>query len=197
MHAIAVLGVLGLFLATLSPSKTTLILLPDEDGQVGAVTMRSQEAVRVVDQAYLSVSTPGQGDFTSAQQLDAAQVATDHAALLAAMPPRPVALNVHFESGSARIPDEAQAAFIQFIEQLRGRKAPEVLIAGHADAPGSESLNMALSQQRAVAVEAFLRERFPDLGNVVIRYFGAREPLVKTPPNVSEPRNRRVELIVY
>ena len=197
MHPVAILGALAVVLASFSPAKTTVILLPDEDGAVGAVTLNSQGAARVIDQAYLSVSTPGDGAFSAGQLLDAAQVSKEHAALLAAMPLKPVSLNVPFESGSAVISPAAQTDFVHFIERVGGRKQPEILIAGHADATGTDALNMALSQQRALAVEAFLRERLPDLGTVVIRYFGAREPLIKTPPNVAEPRNRRVELIIY
>ncbi len=68
------------------------------------------------------------------------------------------------------------------------------VIAGHTDARGARSYNVALSDRRAHSVRAFLIEHFklaPD--TLVARGFG--EAQLKNPRNPQGPENRRVQVI--
>jgi OOP family OmpA-OmpF porin len=67
---------------------------------------------------------------------------------------------------------------------------------GHTDTSGSEQYNMALSLRRANAVkDALVREGVPATAIAVIGR-GEQGLLVQTGPNVREPQNRRVEIVV-
>lgn len=75
--------------------------------------------------------------------------------------------------------------------RLAGQK---FVIAGHTDAKGAASYNLALSDRRAAAVRTFLVEHFkiaPD--NLVARGFG--ESRLKNPRSPQGPENRRVQVI--
>ena len=76
----------------------------------------------------------------------------------------------------------------------------EIVIAGHTDTVGSAADNDRLSRERAEAVEAALRETFAARGvmsdAVAAVGRGERELLVETADQVSEPKNRRVEITV-
>ena len=75
--------------------------------------------------------------------------------------------------------------------RLAGQK---FVIAGHTDAKGAVSYNLALSDRRAAAVRTFLVEHFkiaPD--NLVARGFG--ESRLKNPRSPQGPENRRVQVI--
>ncbi len=76
-------------------------------------------------------------------------------------------------------------------ERLAGSKW---VIAGHTDAKGRPSYNLALSNRRADAVRGFLIENFklkPD--QLISRGFG--ESRLKDPANPQGPANRRVQII--
>jgi outer membrane protein OmpA-like peptidoglycan-associated protein len=75
--------------------------------------------------------------------------------------------------------------------RLAGQK---FVIAGHTDAKGAASYNLALSDRRAQAVRGFLIEHFkiaPE--NLLARGFG--ESRLKNPRNPLGPENRRVQII--
>ena len=73
---------------------------------------------------------------------------------------------------------------------------PDVVVIGHTDRIGNEQFNDRLSLQRAERV----RSELVKLGIPQVRIQtagrGEREPLINTPDEVSEPRNRRVEINV-
>lgn len=71
-----------LFLSGCSPV-TTLILLPDESGKVGAITVKTPSDFRVIDNAYRSVTVAeGTSGLSEIHALSEAQVNQEYAKLL-------------------------------------------------------------------------------------------------------------------
>ena len=68
---------------------------------------------------------------------------------------------------------------------------------GHADSVGRTAFNDSLSLKRADAVRRILIQAGIRAGKIDTVGRGSREPLVPTAEGVSEPRNRRVEIIVW
>jgi OmpA-OmpF porin, OOP family len=69
-------------------------------------------------------------------------------------------------------------------------------IEGHTDNVGSQEANLVLSQQRAEAVVSYLTSQYnvaPSRLEAVGK--GQDDPLVETPPQTPEARNRRVQVI--
>jgi outer membrane protein OmpA-like peptidoglycan-associated protein len=73
---------------------------------------------------------------------------------------------------------------------------PQVSIIGHTDTVGNEDTNNLLSQKRAETMRNLLIDAGISIEVIKIRAHGKSDPLVPTGPNVSEPRNRRVEILV-
>ena len=67
---------------------------------------------------------------------------------------------------------------------------------GYTDTSGSAAYNKGLSVRRAQAVAAQLVKDGVPKKDIVITGFGETNPLVPTGPNVREPQNRRVEIII-
>ena len=67
---------------------------------------------------------------------------------------------------------------------------------GYTDTSGSAVYNKGLSVRRAQAVAAQLVADGVPKEAIVITGFGETNPLVPTGPNVREPQNRRVEIII-
>jgi len=115
---------------------------------------------------------------------------------LQAQPKRPVSFFLYFRTDTDEFAPESKALVSQIFAEIAGRPAPEVVIIGHTDRVGSQQHNDALSLRRAERC----RDELIKLGIPKVRISvagrGAREPEVQTADQVSEPRNRRVEINV-
>ena len=80
--------------------------------------------------------------------------------------------------------------------RARARPGGEIVVTGHTDRQGSVEFNDRLALERAQAIRGlFIARGFPpDRIDAVGR--GEREPVVPTDDGVSEPRNRRAEIVV-
>ncbi len=109
-----------------------------------------------------------------------------------------VNLSVQFGNGSAELTPEAQKTLDELGHALSSQDLASYRfrIEGHTDNVGSRSYNKALSERRAQAVVAYLASRF-GLDKKRLQPVGMGEdgPLVATPPQTPEPRNRRVQVV--
>ena len=194
--AIALTFVIGLFISG-GHSGTTVILLPDESGKVGTVTVKTRDDFKEIDQAYHFVNaSQGTSRLSEIQEMSEAQVNEEYADLLKAQPAKPSSFILYFVSGSYDLTEESRAIIPRILDRIRGQPPTEISIIGHTDSTGSEETNEKLSLERARAVEKILKDNIPSLDGVSVQYFGSKDPLVPTAPNVDEPRNRRVEVVI-
>ena len=104
------------------------------------------------------------------------------------------ARTIRFEEGSARI----DAASGELIDEVAGALRPclgsIIAIAGHTDASGPEAGNIALSRERAEAVQAALVRRGIPADGLRARGHGSRSPVEGLEP--TDPANRRIEFAV-
>jgi outer membrane protein OmpA-like peptidoglycan-associated protein len=118
------------------------------------------------------------------------------ATTLAAQPPTPLSFILYFEEGSTRVMVDSQTTLAALFAEVASRQAVEVQVTGHTDRVGSEDYNDWLSLQRAEAIRQALISAGLRASFVRAVGRGEREPLVPTPDEQPEPRNRRVEVIV-
>lgn len=104
-------------------------------------------------------------------------------------------LNVQFALNSDRLTDQARAQLNQLGTALQGEalKPFRFEVAGHTDATGSDSYNLALSERRAQAVYRYLISQFGiDASRLTPIGFGETKLLDSTQPD--NPANRRVQI---
>ena len=191
--------VLGLMLCSIiSCSKTTVILLPDENETVGAVVVETAKASKVVDQPYHSLSVTGSTERSmSASALDKEEVLQRYGASLKALPQAAASYIFYFTTGTSTLTESSARDLDTLVDELRDRQPPIVLnIIGHTDATGSKDFNLKLSLERARAVEKVLIGSGISIDTLRIQSFGENDPLVPTADGVPEPKNRRVEVMV-
>jgi outer membrane protein OmpA-like peptidoglycan-associated protein len=70
-----------------------------------------------------------------------------------------------------------------------------LFVLGHTDTVGTDAQNLALSRRRARAIAAWFRARGLTLA-IAFEGLGERSPLVKTPDETDESRNRRADYIL-
>ena len=178
-------------------SRTTVILLPDEDGHVGAVTVTANGASQQVDAAYAATAVSGaDGRPSEPQSMDEAQVLEAYQDVMQAQPSQPARFILYFTLDGTALTDESSARLPAVLAAALARQPTEIFIFGHTDATGSDVRNLQLSADRARAVERLLRNGGLDTDAIETQFFGSQDPLVPTPPNVPEPKNRRVEILI-
>ena len=116
-------------------------------------------------------------------------------AVAAAPAPAPVLqpenIAIYFDLNKATLNDEAQREIDHAVARIRGLRAKEVVLVGHADRSGSARYNMALSERRVTAVRDALKKAGVDVP-FSESAVGESRPAVPTADNVRERRNREV-----
>lgn len=176
---------------------TTVILMPDEDGGIGVVSVQADGATRSIDQPFHYTRVSGRAaEPEPARVMDEAQFNRRFADLLGAQPLRPAHFMLYFISGTSELTEASKALLPEVLDAAKKRRPAEVSIIGHTDATGSQAINLKISKARAEAVEYLLKASEAPPESIYLRFHGENDPLVPTPDNVPEPRNRRVEIMI-
>lgn len=198
MRSLLLAGALCALLAACAqpgaPSRDNVVLLPEKDGRSTAVIVNNGGKQVTLDQPYAGART-GAADVQGYKS-SPADVQGTFGAALAAQPPRPVSFQLYFVEGSDAFTEETRRTVEQIFAEIARRPAPEIAVVGHTDRVGTDQSNDALSLRRAELVRRELVGRGVAAENIQSSGRGEREPLVPTADGVSEPRNRRVEIIV-
>ncbi|MBB5187297.1 OOP family OmpA-OmpF porin [Zhongshania antarctica] len=101
--------------------------------------------------------------------------------------------NITFETGSAQLTQVGENTLMSSVSFLKSQRNVNVEIAGHTDSVGSDSLNLNLSQQRAMAVKRFLSVNGIESDRLVARGYGESSPLASNDTPTGRATNRRVE----
>ena len=109
-----------------------------------------------------------------------------------------LSMMIVFQTGSAELTPAAEAALLQLGAALASPDlaAYRFRIEGHTDTVGWPDQNMILSQRRAASVRDYLVKRFNiNPARLETVGFGDSQLLIKTPSQVPEVRNRRVQVL--
>ena len=176
-------------------NKNLVVVIPDTaDGHIGAVVVEANGNKAVLDTAY-AAATPGSGALKPATS-DAQQVKEIFGTALTAQPVAPAIYTLYFINDSDQLTPDSKPAFEKVFVDIQQRKAPELVVTGHTDTMGDPAYNDTLSLERAKAVSKLFIARGIPAASVSVAGRGQRELRVETPPNKSEPLNRRVEITV-
>jgi outer membrane protein OmpA-like peptidoglycan-associated protein len=169
-------------------------VLPAPDGHVGAIVVKGPQSEQVVNTAYGAVRIEGKSQSTAA--LDAGQVRDMFGSTLDALPGVATSFTLYFVEGKDELTPESQAQLDSVFAELQRRPLPDIVVIGHTDTVGSLDFNDKLSRARADRMRELLIERGLPAERIEAAGRGKRELLVPTDDNISEPRNRRVEINV-
>ena len=185
----------AMLLTACSTTKELIVLLPEEDGTRGSVAIGEGDRSAVLNAPLAAAKIDARGRVRQ-EAINQAEVERIFQAALAAQPPKSISFILYFEEGQTQVTAESRASLEALFAEVNRRQAVEVQITGHTDRVGSVADNDRLSLARAQAVWDMLGQL--GLRSEFIRAVGRgeREPLVDTPDEQSEPRNRRVEVIV-
>ena len=177
-------------------ARDIIVLLPDDDGKTGAIVVTGAGVERRLDRPGQTVtvdagSPPGLPTVIPGQEVQAIA-----GPALAALPKPPLRFILYFEHDSAELTPESKAILENVLGMIRDRAPVDISVVGHTDTVGWKGYNYTLSMERARAVASILLGQGVDPSTLDVTSHGKDNPLVPTGDQVSEPRNRRVEITV-
>ena len=191
---IAAVVVMAIWLAACAtPPSSYIVLLPNPDGTVGSVIVKSQHGEQVVSQADHGVLLNGSKAPFDVPQ---AQIKRDFGAAIAARPILPEHYMLFFELGNSNLTAASEKELSVILDRVRARKTADISVIGHTDTLDTPSSNYLLGLKRAQAIADQLRQLGLDHINISVESQGLTNLLVPTPMGVAEPRNRRVEITI-
>jgi len=178
-------------------ARSMVVLIPDPDGSVGQVVVANEGGQQILTKANESVRVTDQKTAPSeVTTLSAEEVRATFSDALAAQPMPPAQFILYFLQGSDQLTDESKAVLPQIIQTIRDRKSTDIVVSGHTDTVGAMEYNYRLSLERAKVLYDILVDSGAVPAHITVTSHGEGNPLVKTADNVSEPRNRRVEVVI-
>lgn len=173
------------------------VLLEEENGSIGAITVENQGGSQTISQAGEGTQVASARAAPSAPQpVSQEEIRNTWGAALDVSPQKPRDFLLYFVFGTDVLTEESRQQLPDILGSIREYPAPEVSVVGHTDRVGSAEVNARLALDRAEAIRNVLIQEGlnPDLIDVTSH--GEANPLIPTPDEVPEPRNRRVEVMV-
>lgn len=178
--------------------KTTVVLLPDPDGTVGRITVANNGGT-------VEMSNPGEATVVSDQstpptppeKMSETEIESDFSTVLSRLPIPKEHFHLYFIIDTTKLTQESNILLPQIIETVKSKQSQDIRITGHTDTSGESNYNQQLSQRRAELVTGMLIDHGVRKEYIETHAFGEEIPQIKTVDGAYEPRNRRVEVIVW
>ena len=102
---------------------------------------------------------------------------------------------LYFDFNSSVVSSESQKVLLEHAGYLAQNDQVAVRLEGHADKRGSSGYNLSLGEQRAFAVQEFLRTNGVRAIQITAISYGEERPAMEGDSEAAYAKNRRVELI--
>jgi len=177
--------------------KTTVILLPDPDGTVGHIVVSNDAGTVEINKAGETATIAGhESRPTSPGILSAREIDEKYGTILSVLPAPPKHFILYFHKDSTRLTDASRKILKTVRRLIEEENSRDISVIGHSDTAGNRKYNLLLSSRRAEAIADLLEKNGIQRSWIKTTSHGEENPLIKTADNVSEPRNRRVEVVV-
>jgi outer membrane protein OmpA-like peptidoglycan-associated protein len=192
-----ILLIVSTLLITACSSKNFVVLIPDPDGHVGSITVYNQ-AGSVEIYTPNQVATIKDRDTAPSSPVDMKKKEVDalFSEALAIQPSAPIHFRLYFERDSIKLKPDSAKIIPDIITTIQGREPADISVIGHTDTLGEKIYNLYLSKRRALAVRDLLIKMGVQKEHITTSFHGEENLLIKTEDNVSNPKNRRAEVIV-
>ena len=178
------------------PGQDVIVLLTDSDTKstgaagvsnpLGSVDLAAERDAALVSSGRAPVLT----------KLSPADVQRMFGDALSALPPAPRRFTLFFKFESDELTDQSQALIPQILGAVKEHAVQDVVVVGHTDTMGTQQANYGLGLKRAMMIRNLLVAAGLDGSTIEATSVGELDPLVTTPDETPEPRNRRVDISV-
>lgn len=171
-------------------------MVPAPDGHIGTIVVHpAGGGEKVINTAYGAERIRSDGSVEQGKLSDS-DVKQTFGDTLAALPGNPTSFTLYFLADKDELTVDSKAELDKVLAELKRRPLPDIVVIGHTDTVGSLSYNDKLSLARAERMRELMITMGIPADRIQAAGRGKRELLVPTDDNVSEARNRRVEIDV-
>jgi outer membrane protein OmpA-like peptidoglycan-associated protein len=186
---------LAVALAACTPARQDLfVVLPNPDGSAGAITVEAGSHSVLLDKPYAAGEV--RGGTAAPVAVGAGEVQQIFGSTIAARPIPPAHFVLYFISDSDRLTPASEIQYRNVFKDIARRPIYEVAVIGYTDTLGDKTYNQQLSLTRAQAIRGRLVHDGLTATGISVAGRGENDLAIKTADQVSEPRNRRVEITV-
>ncbi len=184
-------------IACSAPPKTLFVLMPDPDGKTGQIEVQNRGGTQIIDRpGYVTEVVDEAVPPKPPRPMDPKEIQRVFGAALTAQPLPPVTYILYFRSGTTVLTDESEKRLPEIITIAIERKSSDISVVGHSDTVGTKQKNYQISFDRAGLIKEMLVSKGIDPRMIKTESHGEDNPLIKTPDEFPEPRNRRVEVTI-
>ena len=176
--------------------KDIFVLLPDQDGKVGEITISNRAGTTILSKANESAQVTSTQVPTQTEILSSGEVQERFHDTLQAIPGTADQYILYFTPGTSMLTQESQQQLPLILNRVTERLPCEISIIGHTDTQAGSEYNLALALQRAIHVKNQLLSIGAPRELLEVSSHGENDPMIPTADNVAEPKNRRVELFI-
>jgi len=197
MEVVVIITWIGMFVASVLHTPSTTIVLGDNAKDHNAIVVSTDAGKVVVDKPgeYVRLTSKDKAP-SEIKVMSKKQINKKFKSAIQSTPLKPIKILLYFKSGTSELTELSREKLPQILKDIQDRMPCDVNIIGHTDTQGSLSYNANLSLERANFVKNWIQEKNVKLDNLKVETYGETDLLIPTPDNVSEPRNRRVELLI-
>ena len=105
--------------------------------------------------------------------------------------------DILFAVGKSDLQESTKNQLTEFAKTLDKYPDTNLVIEGHADATGSDDLNLRLSNQRAEAVASYLQSVGVKGSRLTEKGYGESQPVAENSSESGRSKNRRVDIAVF
>ena len=173
-----------------------VVLLENPDGTVGKIQVANTVESQTLNTAGQAIGLGGPNEpFPEPFILKSEDIQETFKDVLQANPEEPITYILYFKADT-KLSLDSEQQLPKIISIINARTAPDVSIIGHSDRTGSVEYNNQLSLRRATSVQEIFVAKGINTLIMNVTSHGENDPIVETPDGVSEPLNRRVEIII-
>jgi outer membrane protein OmpA-like peptidoglycan-associated protein len=178
------------------PGQSLAVLLQDSDTRSTGRARVSNTFGSVDLEAERDVATAVAGGGPVLGKMSAEEVERIFGDALSALPPPPGRFTLFFRFESDALTEQSQALIPEILAAVKKHAVQDVVVIGHTDTMGTQQANYGLGLKRAMMVRNLLVDAGLNSSTIDVTSVGELDPLIKTPDETPEPRNRRVDIAV-
>ena len=177
-------------------AKTTVVLL-DSGKAHNAIVVSTNKGSTRLNKIGNFVQLSDKNQLPSEPKaMSKSEIKSRYATLFQIAPTKPRTYIVYFKPNSTELTEASKKTLNEALKTIQERSPCMVDIIGHTDTVGSNQANAKVSLKRANYVKSIIEKRKTKILSLVAKGYGEEDLQMKTANNVSEAKNRNVEIFI-
>ena len=195
--AVILTWVVMFFASVTHTAHQTTVVLVDNGKSHNAIVVKTDKGSVVIDKPnrYVKITSKTKAP-SKVETMSKSEIKKKFATVIKAAPLPPVDINIYFKRNSSELTKESKGKLPEILKMIKKREPCVISIIGHTDTKGSKEANEKLGLKRAEYVKNWILSTKAKIDNIEVKSYGESDLLIPTKDNVSEPRNRRVEIFI-